>query len=168
MLTLVQPLLMCWLTCAAFLAKTTPLHSQRCLRPRHYVKTSSDHLSPRVNLAQRSRVAHTHHSREPAILMRSAIPITSLFMALALAIPIPRQAPEQRLLVARPDNRLHHAAPPRPQGLFDAATNSVGVLFTRSMTNSDDEEIIHLWLPLGQKVYTRESHLFTLKLGTQD
>lgn len=36
---------------------------------------------------------------------------------------------------------------------YDAAQNSVGVLFTTADT---DVEVVHFWLPLGRKVFTRE------------
>lgn len=39
---------------------------------------------------------------------------------------------------------------------FDARENSVGVIFT---TASGEDEAVHLWLPLGKRVFTRWSIL---------
>ena len=36
---------------------------------------------------------------------------------------------------------------------LDAAPNSVGVLFTTA--GGEEEEVIHLWFPLGARVYAR-------------
>ncbi|KAM3422138.1 hypothetical protein BST61_g2509 [Cercospora zeina] len=36
---------------------------------------------------------------------------------------------------------------------FDARENSVGVIFTRA---AGEGEALHLWLPLGKRVYTRD------------
>lgn len=44
-------------------------------------------------------------------------------------------------------------------GYRDAAANSVGVLFTTAAQGGDpeegEEEVQHVWLPLGKRVYTR-------------
>lgn len=49
--------------------------------------------------------------------------------------------------------------PRRPHYRFDAAENSVGVLMT-----THEEDVVHLWIPLGKRVFTRESSSFVLSL----
>ncbi|KAK0305650.1 hypothetical protein LTR01_006797 [Friedmanniomyces endolithicus] len=42
-------------------------------------------------------------------------------------------------------------------GHLDAAPNSVGMLMTTANHNEDDAgEVLHVWLPLGRRVYTRD------------
>ncbi|CAK1359548.1 unnamed protein product [Cercospora beticola] len=58
------------------------------------------------------------------------------------------------------DPRHRYDIPP-PQHVnvmehFDARENSVGVIFT---TASGEDEAVHLWLPLGKRVFTRWSIL---------
>ena len=36
---------------------------------------------------------------------------------------------------------------------FDAVSNSIGVLITTP--GEEEEELLHLWLPIGERVYTR-------------
>lgn len=76
------------------------------------------------------------------------------FLALCTAGPLKHfhhsSSGEQRLL----RDPMQHApmVKPKPKTHLDAAPNSVGVLFT----TSDDEEVLHIWLPLGERVYTRK------------
>ncbi|KAK5130062.1 hypothetical protein LTR08_002495 [Meristemomyces frigidus] len=63
-------------------------------------------------------------------------------------------AKQQRLSLPKP-KAPHTAVSQKLQSSshLDAAPNSVGVLFT----TSDDEDVGHMWLPLGKRVYTRDS-----------
>lgn len=58
-----------------------------------------------------------------------------------LAKPIERIPPPQTIPVPR-----------KPYFQFDAAENSVGLLIT-----THDGEVVHLWVPLGKRVFTRKS-----------
>ncbi|CAK4034926.1 Hypothetical predicted protein [Lecanosticta acicola] len=42
--------------------------------------------------------------------------------------------------------------PPKPHHRFDAAENSVGLLLT-----THDEQVVHVWMPIGKKVFTRDT-----------
>ncbi|OQO12443.1 hypothetical protein B0A48_03085 [Cryoendolithus antarcticus] len=46
-----------------------------------------------------------------------------------------------------------------PPANFDAAPNSVGLLFT----TSNEDDLTHVWLPLGRRVYTRDDPRLPLR-----
>ncbi|TKA75449.1 hypothetical protein B0A55_04871 [Friedmanniomyces simplex] len=47
--------------------------------------------------------------------------------------------------------------PSRHSSHLDAAPNSVGMLFTTANHNDDDaRDVLHVWLPLGKRVFTRD------------
>ncbi|TKA60629.1 hypothetical protein B0A55_10588 [Friedmanniomyces simplex] len=47
--------------------------------------------------------------------------------------------------------------PSRHSSHLDAAPNSVGMLFTTANHNDDDaSDVLHVWLPLGKRVFTRD------------
>lgn len=46
---------------------------------------------------------------------------------------------------------LHRQSPTYSPGHLEAAPNSIGLLFT----TPDEEEVTHVWLPLGRKIFTR-------------
>jgi hypothetical protein len=71
----------------------------------------------------------------------------SLVAALPLHLPI--------FLVQKPQllSGSHHKAHPLTH--LDRMPDSVELLFTAS----DDDEMIHVWLPLGKRVSTRTYHL---------
>lgn len=59
-------------------------------------------------------------------------------------------------VVAPPQSSQPHRSwadrPPDHYSTYlEPAPNSVGVLFT----SAEEEDVVHLWLPLGQKLYTR-------------
>ncbi|KAI5361448.1 hypothetical protein Slin15195_G125630 [Septoria linicola] len=59
----------------------------------------------------------------------------------------------------------HRTSMPPPRHVntmehFDARENSVGVLFIRPA--DEETEVLHLWLPLGKRVYTRDSPVLPL------
>lgn len=60
------------------------------------------------------------------------------------------ESKDQHLLV---QGAAHQVTLHAPSGYLDAAPNTVGLLLT--LAESDGVE--HLWLPLGRKIYTRES-----------
>jgi len=70
----------------------------------------------------------------------------------------PALPPEQQLFSSESLHHRHGSASvqkPRLTSHLDAAPNSVGVLFTN--TSGDEEEVVHVWLPLGRRVFTRDS-----------
>lgn len=78
--------------------------------------------------------------------------ITQQQQYLRVSDPIFRQ---HEIALAREKPRLTHSS----SQYLDAAANSVGVLFTSAATSPDEEEgeVVHVWLPLGRRVFTRES-----------
>lgn len=75
------------------------------------------------------------------------------------AIPV-RLRPSVAESDRAPGSQQHPLAPPKAPASsrtesehYDAAQNSVGVLFT---TTETDVEVVHFWLPLGRKIFTRE------------
>ncbi|KAK0334792.1 hypothetical protein LTS16_019574 [Friedmanniomyces endolithicus] len=66
--------------------------------------------------------------------------------------------PHQAAQSQRRDQPHHPHQPGRhSSGHLDAAPNSVGLLLTTANHNDDDAaEVLHVWLPLGRRVYTRD------------
>ncbi|KAK4540897.1 hypothetical protein LTR36_008839 [Oleoguttula mirabilis] len=107
------------------------------------------------------------------MLARTLLLFCSL-LACSVAAPLrhlkkhDRRSEEQQLL----RDPAHYTAAHKPKvqqpnTRLDAAPNSVGVLFT----TADDEEVSHMWLPLGKRVYTRDApelplHPLTARITT--
>ena len=64
-----------------------------------------------------------------------------------LAQPIDRQ----HVLAGLPVQQVSPTNARKHSSHLDAAANSVGLLFT----TADEEDVGHVWLPLGRRVYTR-------------
>ncbi|KAK0256840.1 hypothetical protein LTS09_008146 [Friedmanniomyces endolithicus] len=82
----------------------------------------------------------------------------------------PRQysPPHQAAQSQRRDQPHHPHQPGRhSSGHLDAAPNSVGLLLTTANHNDDDAaEVLHVWLPLGRRVYTLTSRITTMIRST--
>ncbi|KAK6443552.1 hypothetical protein LTR95_000379 [Oleoguttula sp. CCFEE 5521] len=83
--------------------------------------------------------------------------IIALFASLAHSWPLDlRPVAPSRLSSAASQNVMnsHNAVPEtaHPRSSFDAAPNSVGLLFT----TSNEDDLTHFWLPLGRRIYTRD------------
>ena len=61
------------------------------------------------------------------------------------------ESKNQHLLV---QGAAHQVTPHAPSGYLNAAPNTVGLL----LTSAESDGVEHLWLPLGRKIYTRESN----------
>jgi hypothetical protein len=87
--------------------------------------------------------------------------LTKLFCAISLAAakPIDPRATAQRsqrvLQHQAPEKLLSHPQPIHHTTSFDAAPNSVGLL----LTSAGKQKVMHVWLPLGKRIQTRESAL---------
>ena len=53
------------------------------------------------------------------------------------------------LIMPSKQQRLHTSQ------FLDASPNSIGILLTTA--GGEEEEVLHLWLPIGERVYTRTS-----------
>lgn len=106
--------------------------------------------------------------------------LCSLLVSTTSALPRPQQQPlvdelvhdlksEQKPLGIPHDRPANHHSDSNSR--FDARQNSVGVLFT---TSESEESVIHFWLPIGKKVFTRKIlpvrvlDAFTAYLGAGD
>ena len=100
----------------------------------------------------------------PILLLCSLFALAAVGGPLQHARQVTPSDVQQRLLPA--DHNAHNIATSRAHksnSHFDAAPNSVGILFT----TSDDEEVSHLWLPLNKRVYTRKLRFETPGVCTQ-
>ena len=78
-------------------------------------------------------------------------------ICLVAAKPIDPLATAQRsqrvLQYHTPERLLSHSQPIHHTTSFDAAPNSVGLL----LTSAGKQRVMHVWLPLGKRLETRES-----------
>ena len=89
--------------------------------------------------------------------------LAALLPSTGLAAPVryfPHSAQDTGQHTQQQLQLFHNAPLPMPQPHtshhFDAAPNSVGMLF---VTAEDEDEVVHVWLLLGKKVYTRKPQL---------
>ena len=85
--------------------------------------------------------------------------LTQLLYAVCLVAakpigPLPAtQRPQRVLQNHAPERLLSHSQPIHHTSSFDAAPNSVGLL----LTSAGKQRVMHVWLPLGKRIETRES-----------
>lgn len=87
--------------------------------------------------------------------------LSHLFSVITVASSAPttprKSASDLLQQVVAPPHSWADQPPDHHSTHLEPAPNSVGVLFTAA----EQEDIIHLWLPLGQKLYTRTSPLLS-------
>lgn len=85
--------------------------------------------------------------------------LTRLLCAISLVAAKPidplatAQRPQRVLQNHAPERLLSHSRPIHHTSSFDAAPNSVGLL----LTSAGKQKVMHVWLPLGKRIETRES-----------
>jgi len=95
------------------------------------------------------------------MFQRPLFPELRIFLLLALltvhsiAGPVYERSHVQQQQVLKSDGLI---MPSKQQKLhtsqfLDASPNSIGVLLTTA--GGEEEEVLHLWLPIGERVYTR-------------
>ncbi|KAK5721586.1 hypothetical protein LTR15_006175 [Elasticomyces elasticus] len=93
-----------------------------------------------------------------AVAAVSAKPIRHVYTA-PLDVNIQQQPLELRPMhrpssMQRP-HQSYEPDPPSSHSHLDAAPNSVGMIFTTT-GNSDEDDVLHVWLPLGKRLETRD------------
>ncbi|GAB7331822.1 hypothetical protein MBLNU13_g03775t1 [Cladosporium sp. NU13] len=85
--------------------------------------------------------------------------VTQLLCAISVVVgkpvdPLATAQRSQRVLQNdAPERLLWHSQPVHHTSSFDAAPNSVGLL----LTSAGKQRVMHVWLPLGKRIETRDS-----------
>lgn len=83
------------------------------------------------------------HIRNHVIVATFTLLLSNLQIALAQPIDA------QHILAGLPVQQVSPTNAQKHSSHLDAAANSVGLLFT----TADEEDVGHIWLPLGRRVY---------------
>ena len=86
--------------------------------------------------------------------LQSLLILTSL-AASSIAGPIYEISHAQQQQILKSDDLIMQSKQQKqhPSQFLDAQPNSIGVLLTTA--GGEEEEVLHLWLPIGERVYTR-------------
>ena len=88
--------------------------------------------------------------------LRSVL-LVVLLATYATAGPVYERSHAQQQQILKSDGLIMPSKQQRmhTSQFLDARPNSIGVLLTTA--GGEEEEILHLWLPIGERVYTRTS-----------
>ena len=81
--------------------------------------------------------------------------LLTLLAAFSIAGPLYDRSHAQQQQILKSDGLIMQSKQQKqhPSQFLDARPNSIGVLLTTA--GGEEEEVLHLWLPIGERVYSR-------------